>query len=275
MRASSEAALERARDRLMAAVTSDAEAARTIADELFAFCDLVTDQPKVAAALTDPTRLGADRADLAQRLLRRATPVTREVITTMAEQRWSDAADLGPAADDLGAQALAWHARHRGTVRELQAELFEVEEVISGHRQLRHTLGDRARLSADERAGLAHRLFADKVSPEALVLLERAVRAPGALLIASALRRYRTDVAAVEGATIATVRAAQVPTAQQLERLRRTLTAKLGREVLLNVAEEPELVGGMRVSVGSTIYDGTIRSALDDAQRQLAGKARA
>ncbi|MBD3689935.1 F0F1 ATP synthase subunit delta [Nanchangia anserum] len=275
MRASSEAAREAGRDRLIALIAEDGETAQTLSGELFALADLLNDQPKVAAALTDPTRAGEDRARLAERLLTSVTPACRDIVATMARQRWSHIDDLAHAADDLGAQALAIHARSRGVSEQLRNDLFDAEEVIANHRDLRITLSERGQLSAGDRVGIIHRIFDGKVSQDAVTLLERAVRAEGAGHIASTLRRYRDDVAAIEGVTIATVHAATTPTEEQVERLRRALSTKMGCDVVLNVAQDPELVGGMRVSVGSTIYDGTIRSALDEAERRLAGKARA
>lgn len=274
MRASSATALAAARDTLVAAVGSDAEVARDAAHELFAVADLVHANPKLAGALTDPTRLAADRSRLAETVFRSVSEPVRRTLAAMAANRWSAAGDFVDAADDLGAQALAFHAHLSGTVTQLQEQLFAIEEVLADNRDLRVALTDRSRLEPDQRVELARKVFAGKVSTDALNLLERAVGAPATVPVLSGLKRYRTDVAAIEDYAIATVRAASMPSPAQLERLRSILTKKLGRQVLLNVAEDPRCVGGMRVSVGSTIYDGSIRAALDGAERVLAGKAR-
>ncbi|WP_284329394.1 F0F1 ATP synthase subunit delta [Demequina litorisediminis] len=44
-----------------------------------------------------------------------------------------------------------------------------------------------------------------------------------------------------------------------------------GRDIQINVAVDPEVLGGIRVQVGSEVVDGTIISKLDDARRRLVG----
>ena len=65
--------------------------------------------------------------------------------------------------------------------------------------------------------------------------------------------------------------AAVLPTSAQLERLTRLLTAAYGRPVRINVAVDPEVVGGLRVAVGDEIVDATVLSRLDEVRRRLAG----
>jgi len=69
---------------------------------------------------------------------------------------------------------------------------------------------------------------------------------------------------------------ARVATARALEPARRDrLAADLRRILDQNVAVEtavdPALIGGLRVQVGGTVFDGSIRSQLDRLKRRLAG----
>ncbi|MDU0968279.1 MAG: F0F1 ATP synthase subunit delta [Actinomycetaceae bacterium] len=275
MRASSEAALATARQTLAGGVEHDADAAATVARQLFEFSDLVAEHPKLAAALTDPMRSADAHEALATELFGEVAPVTKQVIAAAVRQRWSEPADLAEAAERLGVLAVAYHARATDNVEHLQRELFEIVQTLRDHRELRVTLGRRSDLDLVQRTRLAKQLFAGKVSDDALLLLNRGLAKAQTMPVRMTLMGYCEDIAAIDGALVANVRVATEPTPEQLERLHRVLTAKLGREVLLNVATRPDLVGGMRVSVGSTIYDGTIRSAIEDAEQTLAGKARA
>ena len=61
--------------------------------------------------------------------------------------------------------------------------------------------------------------------------------------------------------------AAEVASAAPLEaRMRaaieRTLTHHYGRRIAATFVVDPSLVGGMRITVGSDVYDGTVRTAL-------------
>ena len=53
------------------------------------------------------------------------------------------------------------------------------------------------------------------------------------------------------------------------EKLRASLTQKYGAEVSASFIESPELIGGMRVQVGSDVFDGSIKGALTALERSF------
>jgi F-type H+-transporting ATPase subunit delta len=75
----------------------------------------------------------------------------------------------------------------------------------------------------------------------------------------------------------AEVRAAGPLTDELLETLRVQLHASLGKEVDLQVETDPNLIAGMVVRVGDTVYDGSVvnrlkqlrQEALDRATREI------
>lgn len=60
---------------------------------------------------------------------------------------------------------------------------------------------------------------------------------------------------------------------EDLERLRTAMSAKTGQTVKLSCEVDEKLLGGVRLQVGSTVYDGTIRTQLEELRRQLASVA--
>jgi F-type H+-transporting ATPase subunit delta len=54
-----------------------------------------------------------------------------------------------------------------------------------------------------------------------------------------------------------------------VELIRTRLAARFGKKVILSLAVDPELIGGLVVRVGSLSFDGSIRSQLKDIQSQL------
>ena len=68
---------------------------------------------------------------------------------------------------------------------------------------------------------------------------------------------------------------AQVATAaplseQEIQRLSQSLTRVTGKSVNMNVQTDAALLGGLVVQVGSTIYDGSLRTQLAEMKRRLA-----
>ena len=85
------------------------------------------------------------------------------------------------------------------------------------------------------------------------------------------IARIPALIAAEIGATPAQVTAAVELSAAQRTRLAGILADAYGREITINAAVDPAVLGGIRVQVGSEVVDGTILSRLDEARRRLVG----
>ena len=57
---------------------------------------------------------------------------------------------------------------------------------------------------------------------------------------------------------------------QDLAQLRASLARATGSTVTLSVSNDPALLAGIVVQIGSTVYDGSIRTQLDEMRRRLA-----
>ena len=57
--------------------------------------------------------------------------------------------------------------------------------------------------------------------------------------------------------------------AEQKRSLEAEIAAKLRRKVELEPVVEPDLIGGLEVRIGSQVYDGTLRRALEDIRNSL------
>jgi F-type H+-transporting ATPase subunit delta len=68
------------------------------------------------------------------------------------------------------------------------------------------------------------------------------------------------------------VRAAVPLADDQRERLRQELREKFGREPVLDVRIDPELLGGLVVRVEDWVYDGSVRARLERIRKQLIEK---
>lgn len=55
----------------------------------------------------------------------------------------------------------------------------------------------------------------------------------------------------------------------ELERLTRLASKLSGKQVTLTMKLRPELIGGVRLLVGNVLYDGSVKSALDQLEQQL------
>ena len=65
-----------------------------------------------------------------------------------------------------------------------------------------------------------------------------------------------------------------VATAAELEdperdQIRRAIATGTGKKIILEESVDPEIIGGLRYRIGSTIYDGSVRSQLSQLKRSL------
>jgi F-type H+-transporting ATPase subunit delta len=70
---------------------------------------------------------------------------------------------------------------------------------------------------------------------------------------------------------VAEVRVARPLTTEQERRLAAALSTLKGRTVRLNVAVDPEVLGGVHVKVGDEVIDGTVAYRMEQARRALLG----
>jgi F-type H+-transporting ATPase subunit delta len=72
-----------------------------------------------------------------------------------------------------------------------------------------------------------------------------------------------------KGIVAAQVTAAAPLSEQEQASLRASLAGATSRTVVLDVRTDPDLLGGLVVQIGSTVYDGSIRTQLTEMQRRL------
>jgi F-type H+-transporting ATPase subunit delta len=77
------------------------------------------------------------------------------------------------------------------------------------------------------------------------------------------IRAFRTIAAAQRGEITAEVTSAHALTDSQIETLRQKLTAREGRTVKLTTRTDPDLLGGLVVTLGSKRIDASIRTRLN------------
>ena len=99
-----------------------------------------------------------------------------------------------------------------------------------------------------------------------LILLER----DRLTYLAAIVSCYRRMLNAAKGRVEAKVTDAAPLDAAHLERLRTTLHAISGKEVVLREETEPGLLGGIMVELEGTIYDGSVRTQLEKMKQRIA-----
>jgi F-type H+-transporting ATPase subunit delta len=241
-----------------------------IGDALFAVAALLDGQPSLRNALTDPARSGDDKAALVEALLGGKVPdQVVELVSGMARSRWSRSRDVTEATVELGVEAVLVSALRHDRLAEVQDELFRFARIVLAQPDLRLALTDRG-LPVERKSDLLTELLKEKTTVEAARLIVHAVTEPRGRSLEANLESLAAAAAGRRQRQIATVTAAVPLTGQQRDRLAGALSGQLGFDVQINEVIDPDVVGGLRISLGGELIDGTLSSRIDDAQRRIA-----
>ena len=242
----------------------------TVGDELFSVAAVLDSTPSVRRVLTDPATEPDARSGLAAAVLADKVDVaTLGIVDVAAQNRWASGRDLSDAFELAGLAAHVAAADKDGSLDALENELFEAQRLIDEARELRSVLSDRS-IPAEHKATLLDSIFGKKASPAAFALLKQAAATRTGSFDA-VLARFADEVAARRKRVLAEVRSTYELGDGELNRLADALSARYGHDVHVNVIVDPSIVGGLRVSIGDDVIDGTVSGRLEDARRQLAG----
>jgi F-type H+-transporting ATPase subunit delta len=269
MQGSSGESFARLTDQVVAAVDGGADGAELGAG-LFSASAVLADEPALRRALTDPSTDASARSGLAEGVFgTHLSSGATSVVSAAAGHRWASSGDLASALEKLGVVAVVRAADREGAGDRVEAELFAFGRTVTEHPDLRSALSDPARSVADKQA-LVHTLLEGKAHPGTVRLVEQA--AAGAhLTLTNAIASFVELAARTRNRLVALVRVAQPLGADEEKRLAAALSAQYDRTVHLNTVVDPSVLGGIHVTVGDEVIDGTVSSRLDDASRRLAG----
>ena len=251
-------------------VTAAGKDGLLIAEQLFSVVDALDSSGSLRRALTDPSRPGADKATLVKALFTGFDERSLDVLVSFVHARWSAEPDLAESIEDAGEIALFAYSQEAGSLENVEEELFRVERILTGQRDLLVAMSNRSATKA-ARLALLEATLGRKLHPVTEALLHRAVGVPRGRRLIPAIHVLLDEAAARRGRAVASVTAAVELSAAQRARLASILKAAYGREIQINVAVDPEVLGGMRVQIGAEVVDGTILAKLDEARRRLVG----
>lgn len=270
MRASSSVALGDAQGR-WDPVVREADDALDLARVVFDVADLFATNPAVRRAVTDPSRTGEDRAQLVTTIIGdQVDGRVTDLVAGLARERWSEDEDIVEALEILGQDTLLAHAEREDRLGALGEELLSIRGAVNGTPELDGVLADEGR-PVDARRELLEQIVGSKVSATALLFARRGVGSRHERSVLRALSTAAERVARRRDRTVARVIAAVPLTEEQRSRLVAALATEHGTEIALHVDVDPAIMGGLRVEVGDTIMDGTIRTRLDEANRRITG----
>jgi F-type H+-transporting ATPase subunit delta len=252
-------------------------ASLSLADELFGILRIVDASAGLRRAMTDPSRESEDKSALVQRLLAgKASSDAIEIVSSLAQLRWADARNVSDALETLAATVAIAVAEQSdgsglGGLERLENDLFSFNRAVEDSHELQAALSE-PQASPEAKRALALKL-ARGASEEARLLIGQAVAVPRGLRATELIKRFAALAAKRQQRWIAEVEVARPLSDDQFERLQSGLNRLYGRELKITTAVDPQLLGGVRVTVGDEVLDASTLARLTELRRQMAGQA--
>jgi len=82
---------------------------------------------------------------------------------------------------------------------------------------------------------------------------------------------FLAQVARHRGITQATITSAQPLSKDRIAQLSKSIAAKVGRDVTVDVRVKPEILGGLIIQVGSRMFDDSLRTKLSGMEAAMKG----
>ena len=160
-------------------------------------------------------------------------------------------------------------ARAEGNADKLAGELFSIGRAIDGSDELRETITD-IRVPLERKQALLADVLDGRVSNMAIALVNMLVGAGKGRDITEVGRLMIDKAAQSQELTVAEVRSAIDLDAATIARLEEKLAAATGKRIKANVIVDPGVVGGLVAKVGDTVFDGSVRSRLQELREAWA-----
>ena len=193
-----------------------------------------------------------------------------DIILMTVACRWSAAADLVLALEQLADQAAFTVAEADGSLNATEEEIFLFGRALDSSSALQMALTDPAQ-SAETKAGVVRDLLQGRSTAATQQVLEYAVGHLHGRRIDAVVDELCGLAAKQRERLVAEVRVAAPLDETQERRLAEALGRLKGRTVQLNVAVDPAVLGGVHVRIGDEVIDGTIASRMEQARRALLG----
>jgi F0F1-type ATP synthase delta subunit len=250
----------------------DDEGLSTLADDLTSVAGLLIHESAVTRHLTVQAEDAAPRVRLIERLVSdKVGQPALDVLKKAVSERWSAESDLVDAIELVARQALLTRAERAGQVDDVEDQLFRFSRILDAQPRLALLLGN-YETAPDARIRLLRKVLDSAgagVSPITAELLAKTVELLRGQSAEVAVQGLAEVAVARRGEVVARVSAASELSDAQQTRLTEVLSRIYGHPVTSQIQTDPELLGGLAITVGDEIIDGTLSSRLAAAQSQL------
>jgi F-type H+-transporting ATPase subunit delta len=167
------------------------------------------------------------------------------------------------------ATALADVVIRSGEVESVKTELKTWEELMSSNADLQNAFRNPAIAHTSKEKVLEGLLAKTRPSTTTSNFLRVLLQNSRLTELGAINQRFESVLEERSGAAIAEVTSARELSADQRNELKTNLEKLTGKQIKLNFSIDPELIGGVVTRIGSTIYDASVKTQLENLKEEL------
>ncbi|GAC54231.1 F0F1 ATP synthase subunit B/delta [Gordonia amicalis] len=247
----------------------DSDALVKASDELTEVIRLLDTNPVLRKRLTEDEDNTTGQVKLVENLFGgKVSPIVVEVLSAAVKQRWSSSADFSAALRRQNALIVLAASERDGVIEQTENELFSVARLIDQNPQLASLLSDHSH-DGGKRAELLRSLVGEKVGKLSWILLAHSVELLQGQPADVAFDQLAELAAARRGESVAHVVSAAPVSESQTTRLASVLGTIYGRTISVQTEIDPDILGGLRISVGDEVIEADVATRLAKAAESL------
>ncbi|MCB0947755.1 MAG: F0F1 ATP synthase subunit B/delta [Mycobacterium sp.] len=250
---------------------ADTDALSTLAENLPAVAAVLVDEPTLNKLLAEPTDDSTAKERLVERLFDgKVDGATLNLVKTAVSQRWSSEANLVDAVEHVARLAVLVRAERDGQSEEVEDQLFRIGRVLESESRLSRLLSDYT-VPTEKRIELLEKVLDSSggVNAATAALLRQTVELLRGESADEAVNDLAELAVARRGEIVADVTAAAELSEQQSTRLSEVLSRIYGHPMSVQLSIDPAVLGGLLITVGGEVIDGSISSRLEAARTGL------
>ncbi len=248
-----------------------ADTLTALGENLPAVAKLLDAEPTLNNLLAQASDDPAAKVRVAERLFGgKVDPATLDLLKAAVSQRWSTEANLIDAIEHVARLALLVRAERAGQAEEVENQLFRFGRLLDTEARLSRLLSDQM-VPADHRVNLLKQVIESSgaVNATTAALLTQTVELLRGEAADVAVSQLAELAVARRGEVVAEVAAAAELTNEQAGRLTELLTRIYGHPVSIQLTIDAAVLGGLLITVGDEVIDGSISSRLEAARTGL------
>ncbi len=178
------------------------------------------------------------------------------------------AQDYLQSVSEVYAQAIFELAKESSLLEQVGEDLAGISQCIDADKEFAEFLATPS-VSVDEKNKVLDRLFGGKVEALTLDLLKVLTTRERLEAIRQISKEYNTLLDFRVGRAYGTITTAVELSADDFEALRKSICENLGKELILDCKVDPDIIAGMKLKIGNSILDGSVRNILSQIAEKM------